>query len=33
MLEFVSTDRKTPEKRDAGDRREDFKEIYRGFFS
>jgi len=31
MLEFVSIDRKTPEKRNAGDRREDFKEIYRGF--
>ncbi|MEC8621627.1 MAG: NAD(P)-dependent oxidoreductase [Pseudomonadota bacterium] len=31
MLEFVSVDRKTPEKRGAGDRREDFKEIYRGF--
>ena len=31
MLEFISIDRKTPEKRNAGDRREDFKEIYRGF--
>ncbi len=31
MLKFVTTDRKTPEKREARTRRQDFEEIYRGF--
>ncbi|MEO1613298.1 MAG: NAD(P)-dependent oxidoreductase, partial [Pseudomonadota bacterium] len=31
MLKFVDVDRETPEKRDAGKRREDFDEIYRQY--
>ena len=31
MLQFVDVERQTPEKRDAGRRREDFDEIYRQF--